>query len=145
METRTAGSAQIEVVRESRALRDTLFRYIVWIDNAAAGRISNGETKRYSVGSGHHTVRVGLAAWLLGDGRVFTSATRGVEARGGETVTLTCRPTAVHEVWDLFRPHRRLHLGQPVRAAGGSRDYDALAQAMGQERRHASVRKNEIR
>jgi hypothetical protein len=109
METRPAGNAQIEVVRERR-LRDAPFSYVVWIDKVAAGRISGGETKRYSVSSGQHKVRVGIAALLLGNGKVFTSATRGVEARDGKTVTLTCRPVAVHEVWDLFRPHRHVHL-----------------------------------
>lgn len=116
MDTQTAESAEIEVVRESRALRDTPFGYVVWIDNTAAGRISNGETRQYPVSPGHHTVRVGIAARLLGSGKVFTSPTRLVQAPGGQTITLTCRPAEVYEVWDLFRPHRRLHLAQPVSA-----------------------------
>lgn len=120
MDTQKAENAQIQVVRESRALRDTPFGYVVWIDNTAAGRISSGETREYPVSPGHHTVRVGIAARLLGSGRVFTSPTRRVQVRGGETITLTCRPTEAYEVWDLFRPHRRLHLSQPVPATSSA-------------------------
>jgi hypothetical protein len=39
---------------------------------------------------------------------------RQIGAHEGETVTLTCRPTAVYEVWDLVVPHRRVQLSEPT-------------------------------
>lgn len=106
--------AEIEVVRETTMLRDRPFEYVVWIDRVAVGRIRTGETHRYPVAPGLRSVRVGIAGRLLGSGKLWTSRTRQVTAYQGETVTLTCRPTAVYEVWDLVRPHRRVQLSEGI-------------------------------
>lgn len=104
----------IQVVRQTTRLRDRPFEYVVWIDRAAAGRIRTGETRQYPVAPGRHDIRVGIAGALLGGGRLWTSRTRHIDVHDGETATLTCRPTAVHEVWDLVRPNRRVQLSEPI-------------------------------
>jgi hypothetical protein len=95
-------------------LRDRPFEYVVWIDQVAVGRIRTGETQQYPVAPGRHSVRVGIAGRLLGGGKLWTSRLRQIDAHEGEPVTLTCRPTAVYEVWDLVRPHRRVQLSERV-------------------------------
>jgi hypothetical protein len=104
--------AEIQVVRKTTMLRDRPFEYLVWIDRVAAGRIRTGETQQYPVAPGRHSVRVGIAGRLLGSGKLWTSRIRQIDAHEGETVTLTCGPTAVYEVWDLVRPHRRVQLSE---------------------------------
>jgi hypothetical protein len=114
MEADKPRQAEIQVVRKTTMLRDRPFQYVVWIDQAAVGRIRTGETQQYPVAPGRHSVRVGIAGRLLGNGKLWTSKIRQIGADQGETVTLTCRPTAVHEVWDLVRPHRRVQLSEPT-------------------------------
>jgi hypothetical protein len=114
MEADRPRQAEIQVVRETTMLRDRPFEYVVWIDRVAVGRVRTGETQQYLVAPGRHGVRVGIAGRLLGSGKLWTSRTRQVDAHEGATVTLTCRPTAVYEVWDLVRPHRRVQLSEPI-------------------------------
>jgi hypothetical protein len=113
MQAGSPGQATIQVMRETR-LRDRPFGYVVWIDRVAAGHIRTGQTRQYAVDPGRHAVRAGIAGRLLGNGRLWTSRTRQIDAHDGATVTLTCRPAAVHEVWDLVIPHRRVHISEPV-------------------------------
>jgi len=110
MEADRPRQAEIRIVRETTVLRDRPFEYVVWIDRVAVGRVRTGETQQYPVDPGRHSVRVGIAGRLLGSGKLWTSRLRQIEAHEGETATLACRPTAVHEVWDLVRPHRRVQL-----------------------------------
>jgi hypothetical protein len=110
MHARSPRQATIDVIRETTTLRDRPFDYVVWIDRVAAGHIRTGETREYPVDPGRHAVRVGIAGRLLGNGRLWTSSTRQTDAHDGATVTLTRKPTAVHEVWDLVIPHRRVQL-----------------------------------
>lgn len=114
METDRPRQAEIQIVRETTILRDRPFEYVVWIDRVAVGRIRTGETQQYPVAPGRHSVRIGIAGRLLGSGRLWTSRTRNISAQENQTVTLTCRPTAVHEVWDLVRPHRRVQLSERI-------------------------------
>ncbi|MGH3405780.1 MAG: hypothetical protein ACRDRJ_25290 [Streptosporangiaceae bacterium] len=114
MEADRPRQGEIQVIRQTTRLRDRPFEYVVWIDRVAAGRIRTGETRQYRVAPGPRSIRVGIAGRLLGSGRLWTSRTRQIDAHEGETVTLTCRPTAVHEVWDLVRPHRRVQLSGPI-------------------------------
>ena len=114
MEADRPRQAEIQVVRETTMLRDRPFEYVVWIDGVAVGRIRTGETRQYRVDPGRRSIRVGIAGRLLGSGKLWTSKTRQVDALEGETVTLTCRPTAVYEVWDLVRPHRRVQLSERI-------------------------------
>ena len=106
--------AELQVVRKATMLRDRPFEYVVWIDRVAAGRIRTGETQQYPVAPGRHSIRVGVAGRLLGSGKLWTSKIRQISAHEGETVTLTCRPTAVHEIWHLVRPHRRVQLSEQI-------------------------------
>ncbi len=114
MEADRPRHAEIQVVRKTTMLRDRPFDYVVWIDRVAVGRIRTGETQQYPVTPGRHSVRIGIAGHLLGNGKLWTSRTRQISACEGETVTLACRPTAVHEVWDLVRPHRRVQLSERI-------------------------------
>lgn len=114
MEATKQRQAEVQVVRAMTRLRDRPFEYVVWIDRTPVGRIRTGETQQYPVAPGCHGVRVGIAGRLLGGGKLWTSRTRQIAAHEGETVTLTCRPTAVHEVWHLVRPHRRVQLSAPI-------------------------------
>jgi hypothetical protein len=112
METDRPRQAEVRIARETTMLRDRPFEYVVWINRVAVGRIRTGETQQYPVAPGRHSVRIGIAGRLLGSGKLWTSRIRNIETHEGETVTLTCRPTAVHEVWDLVRPHRRVQLSE---------------------------------
>lgn len=112
MEADRPRQAEIQIVRKTTMLRDRPFEYAAWIDRVAAGRIRTGETQQYPVAPGRHSVRIGIAGRLLGSGKLWTSRIRQPGAHEGETVTLTRRPTAVHEVWDLVRPHRRVQLSE---------------------------------
>jgi hypothetical protein len=112
MEADRPRQAEIQIVRKTTMLRDRPFEYVVWIDRVAVGRIRTGETQQYPVAPGRHSVRIGIAGRLLGSGKLWTSRIRQIGAHEGETVTLTCRPTAVHEVWDLVRPHRRVQFSE---------------------------------
>jgi hypothetical protein len=114
MEADRSRQAEIQIVRKTTMLRDRPFEYVVWIDRVAVGRIRTGETQQYPVAPGRHSVRVGIAGRLLGSGKLRTSRMRQIGAHEGETVTLTCRPTAVYEVWDLVVPHRRVQLSEPT-------------------------------
>jgi hypothetical protein len=114
MEADRPRQAEIQIVRKTTMLRDRPFEYVVWIDRVAVGRIRTGETQQYPVAPGRHSVRVGIAGRLLGSGKLWTSRIRQIGAYEGEMVTLTCRPTAVHEVWDLVRPHCRVQLSEPI-------------------------------
>ena len=101
----------IAVIR-ARKLTDWPFGYAVWIDDQLVGEIGNGKARAYSVPAGRHTVRIGLAGRLLGSGKLWTSVTRQLELHEGETVTLTCKPTSVTALLDLFRPSRRIDLSE---------------------------------
>jgi hypothetical protein len=100
---------EVHVVRD-KTVRDFPFAYTLWIDDKAVGEISNGETQRYSVTSGPHSIRIGIAGRWLGHGKFWTSPTRNVELDAGQTAMMRCRPTPLTAVFDLVRPTRRLQL-----------------------------------
>src|SRR5579863_5465599 len=106
--------AEIRIVRETTVLSDRPIEYSVWIDRVAVGRGRTGKPHQSPGDPGRHSVRVGIAGRLLGSGKLWTSRIRQIEAQEGETATLACRPTAVHEVWDLVRPHRRVQLSERI-------------------------------
>ena len=49
--------AQIVLTRKEQFI-NAFVVFDVYIDNRMVGRISNGETRRYAIASGHHTLHV---------------------------------------------------------------------------------------
>lgn len=108
------GRGVIQVYRERAVYRDRLARYRVVIDGVVAGKLASGETGRYAVDPGEHTVQMTTNGPVSGG--MFTSPKRKVVVASNELVRFMCEAggPAIEGPLVFFRPHRYIRLTEPV-------------------------------
>lgn len=107
----SGGNGYVSISRE-RSVSNALRSFALLIDDKTIDKIRSGETKRYALPSGSHTVRVAID--------LYKSKPLPIDLRPGETLTMVCGDVAPKTLGESFTLKG---MGQSLKALTSPGDY----------------------
>ncbi|MCG6967017.1 MAG: TIR domain-containing protein [Chromatiaceae bacterium] len=107
----SGGNGYLSISRE-RSVSNALRGFALLIDDKTVDKIRSGETKKYALPSGSHTVRIAID--------LYKSKPLAVDLHPGETLTLVCGDVAPKTLGESFSLKG---MGQSLKALSSPGDY----------------------